>query len=68
MGPEPSARAPLRPRRAAAPGNRLRSLDALHLAAAQELGQALIAFVVYDKRLVESAQSLGLPVESPGAA
>ncbi|MGW1655364.1 hypothetical protein [Streptomyces atratus] len=50
------------------PGNRLRSVDALHLAAAQGLGQALIAFVVYDKRLVESAQSPGLPVESPGAA
>ncbi|GGV92586.1 ribonuclease VapC [Streptomyces gelaticus] len=49
------------------PGNRLRSLDALHLAAAQGLGQALTAFVAYDKRLVESAQGLGLPVRSPGS-
>ncbi|MGW1404606.1 type II toxin-antitoxin system VapC family toxin [Streptomyces sp. NPDC002403] len=50
------------------PGNRLRSLDALHLAAAQGLGQALVAFVAYDKRLIESALSLRLPVESPGAS
>ncbi|MER6105376.1 type II toxin-antitoxin system VapC family toxin [Streptomyces sp. NPDC001832] len=49
------------------PGNRPRSLDALHLAAAQGLGQALTAFVAYDKRLVESAQGLGLPVRSPGS-
>lgn len=50
------------------PGARLRSLDSLHLAAASGLGRALIAFVAYDKRLIESAQSLGLPVKSPGAA
>ncbi|MFG2561220.1 hypothetical protein [Streptomyces sp. NPDC048496] len=49
------------------PGHRLRSLDALHLAAAAGLGRALTAFVAYDKRLVESAQSLGLPVRSPGS-
>ncbi|MFJ6510686.1 type II toxin-antitoxin system VapC family toxin [Streptomyces sp. NPDC091406] len=53
---------------ALSPGIRLRSLDALHLAAASGLGQALTAFVAYDKRLVESAQSVGLPVASPGAA
>ncbi|GAA2407949.1 type II toxin-antitoxin system VapC family toxin [Streptomyces pulveraceus] len=50
------------------PGRRLRSFDALHLAAAQGPGRALVAFVAYDERLVESALSLGLPVESPGAA
>ncbi|MFF6997550.1 type II toxin-antitoxin system VapC family toxin [Streptomyces sp. NPDC008313] len=49
------------------PGTRLRSLDALHLAAARGLGQALIAFVAYDKRLVESAQTLGIPAKSPGS-
>ncbi|TXS36468.1 PIN domain-containing protein [Streptomyces sp. OR43] len=49
------------------PGNRLHSLDALHLAAAQGLGKALISFVVYDKPLVESARELGLPVACPGA-
>lgn len=49
------------------PGNRLRSLDALHLAAAQGLGRALLSFVGYDKRLVESARELGLPVACPGA-
>ncbi|WP_393059830.1 hypothetical protein [Streptomyces sp. LN549] len=49
------------------PGNRLRSLDALHLAAAQGLGRALLSFVVYDKRLIESARELDLPVARPGA-
>jgi hypothetical protein len=49
------------------PGTCLGSLDALHLAAANGLGRALIAFAAYDKRLVESAQSLHLPVESPGS-
>ncbi|MGP3971117.1 type II toxin-antitoxin system VapC family toxin [Streptomyces sp. 6N223] len=47
-------------------GSRLRSLDALHCAAAMKLGAALTAFVAYDKRLVEIAASLGLPVKSPG--
>ncbi|MFE0132722.1 type II toxin-antitoxin system VapC family toxin [Streptomyces sp. NPDC059037] len=45
---------------------RLRSLDALHCAAAMSLGSAVSAFVAYDKQLVECAQALGLPVESPG--
>ncbi|MFI6863941.1 type II toxin-antitoxin system VapC family toxin [Streptomyces sp. NPDC050421] len=49
------------------PDNRLRPLDALHLAAAQGLGRALISFVVYDRRLIESARELDLPVACPGA-
>jgi uncharacterized protein len=42
----------------------LRSLDAIHLATAHELRTELAAFVRYDKRLCDSAQALGLPVES----
>ncbi len=48
----------------------LRSLDAIHLATAQvltnESGTALIAFVSYDRRLLQAATALGLPVASPG--
>ncbi|WP_306317717.1 MULTISPECIES: type II toxin-antitoxin system VapC family toxin [unclassified Streptomyces] len=45
---------------------RLRSLEALHCAAALSLGQAVRYFVAYDKRLVECAEALRLPVVSPG--
>jgi predicted nucleic acid-binding protein len=48
-----------------APAARLRSLDALHTAAALSLGRALAAFVAYDQRLVEAAKHVGLPVSSP---
>ena len=48
-----------------APGVQLRSLDALHTAAALSLGQALAAFVAYDQRLVDAAQQAGLAVSSP---
>lgn len=43
----------------------LRSLDAIHLATAHEIRTGLTAFVCYDKRLRDSAQTLGLPVETP---
>ena len=43
----------------------LRSLDALHLAAALSLGDDLTAFVAYDERLAEAARELGLPVVAP---
>jgi predicted nucleic acid-binding protein len=46
-------------------GDRLRSLDAIHLATAHELRSELTAFVCYDKRLADSAQALGLPVSAP---
>jgi uncharacterized protein len=45
----------------------LRSLDALHLASALDLGDALTGFVVYDKRLRDAAVVAELPVMSPGA-
>lgn len=44
----------------------LRALDAIHVASARELGADLEALVTYDARMVEAAQSAGLPVVSPG--
>lgn len=43
----------------------LRSLDALHIAAALTLGQDLVEFVTYDDRMVKAARAQGLPVVSP---
>jgi|SRR5579875_379686 len=49
-----------------APNVQLRSLDAIHLAAAQVVGADLRALVTYDLRMAEAAQNLGLAVERPG--
>jgi predicted nucleic acid-binding protein len=46
------------------PGARLRSLDAIHLAAALSLGAE--AVLTYDDRLAEAARGLGMTVLSPG--
>lgn len=43
----------------------LRSLDALHLAAALELGDDLEGIVTYDDRLAEAAHHYGIPVLAP---
>jgi len=43
----------------------LRSLDALHLAAALELGDELEAVVTYDQRMGEGARALGISVVAP---
>ena len=43
----------------------VRSLDAIHLAAAISLGADLGAVVTYDRRMSEAAQALGLPVIAP---
>ncbi|GAB2923079.1 type II toxin-antitoxin system VapC family toxin [Streptomyces mayteni] len=43
----------------------LRSLDAIHLASAEHLEDALTAFVTYDKRLAAAAGERGLPVVAP---
>jgi uncharacterized protein len=43
----------------------LRSLDAIHLAAAQTLGAALEGVVTYDARMHAAAISLGLSAASP---
>lgn len=48
----------------------LRSLDAIHLATAENLvasGKKLSAFVTYDKRLAAVASDAGLTVAAPGA-
>ncbi len=45
-------------------GDTLRSLDALHLAAAVRIGVDLV--LIYDERMAESARRLGLRVLSPG--
>ena len=44
----------------------LRSLDAIHLASAQRLATDLIAFVGYDRRLLDAAAAGGLPTATPG--
>ena len=43
----------------------LRTLDAIHLAAAASMRKSLSAFVTYDKKLAAAAQEAGLPVLSP---
>lgn len=48
-----------------APGSPLRSLDAVHLGAAQLVGEELRAVVTYDRRMADAAAGLGLPVEMP---
>jgi predicted nucleic acid-binding protein len=45
----------------------LRTLDAIHLASAAALGADLEALVTYDRRLLDAARALGMPVASPGA-
>ena len=44
----------------------LRSLDALHLAAASRLGSELGILITYDERLAAAAREHGMPVGSPG--
>jgi hypothetical protein len=46
----------------------LRSLDALHLAAATALGPDLAGIVAYDERLASAAADVGLQIASPGAS
>lgn len=43
----------------------LRSLDALHLAAALDLGDDLDGIITYDDRLSSAAMALGIPVVAP---
>lgn len=46
----------------------LRSLDAIHLAAALSMGDHPAAFVTYDERLAAAARACNLTVISPAAA
>lgn len=62
--------APVRATAAAYVDPNLRSLDAIHLATAENLvasGKHITAFVTYDKRLATAAAEVGLTVVSPGA-
>jgi predicted nucleic acid-binding protein len=43
----------------------LRSLDAIHLATAQLLGQELTTIITYDDRMVATARQLGCRVAQP---
>lgn len=49
-------------------GPMLRTLDALHLASAILIQEALTAFVTYDHRLLAAARDAGLVVAAPGQA
>ena len=63
--------APIRATAAAYIDPLLRSLDALHLATAENLvasGKHISAFVTYDKRLAAAATDAGLNVVAPGAS
>jgi uncharacterized protein len=57
--------AEIRNRAAQLPG-RLKALDAIHVATAEELGADLVSFVTYDRAMATVARSRGLPVASPG--
>ena len=50
---------------AAIEGPTLRSLDAIHLAAAATLGDTLVEVITYDARMLQAATHLGLPVAAP---
>lgn len=43
----------------------LRSLDAIHLAAAQRAGDTLRSVITYDARMLSAAADLGIATESP---
>jgi predicted nucleic acid-binding protein len=46
-------------------GGLLRSLDAIHLAAALMLADDVTAVVTYDQRMAAAAAAMGLPVSAP---
>jgi len=43
----------------------MRSLDAIHLASARQLGSSLRELVTYDERMADAAKSAGFSVASP---
>lgn len=47
-------------------GDHLRSLDAIHLAAALALGDDLAEVVTYDRRMADQAEAHGMVVVAPG--
>ena len=55
----------VRDRAATLPGG-LRALDAIHVATAESLAPDLTCLISYDKRMLDIANTRGLPVASPG--
>ena len=51
---------------AAEPAGGVRTLDAVHIASAQAIGDALAFLVSYDKRMLDVAHSAGIPIAAPG--
>jgi predicted nucleic acid-binding protein len=43
----------------------MRTLDAIHLATAVAIADELEALITYDRRMIEGAKLIGLPVASP---
>ena len=58
--------AAIRSSAASLPDPLLRTLDAIHLATALQLGDELQEFVTYDARLLAAASGAGLTTASPG--
>jgi len=50
------------------PPPQLRTLDAIHLATALDLGDSVEILLTYDKLLIEAARAIGLTVAFPGAS
>jgi uncharacterized protein len=50
---------------ASLPGG-VRTLDAVHIASAQAIGDALASLISYDKRMLDIAHSIGIPTAAPG--
>ncbi len=44
----------------------VRTLDAVHIASAQAIGDALAFLVSYDKRMLDIAHSVGIAIVAPG--
>ncbi|MFE9582529.1 PIN domain-containing protein [Nocardia sp. NPDC006044] len=44
----------------------LKSMDAIHVASATQLGSELLALVTYDKTMAKVARQQGLPIAMPG--
>jgi predicted nucleic acid-binding protein len=44
----------------------VRTLDAVHIASAQMIGDVLEVLITYDKRMLEVARLVGIPAEAPG--
>lgn len=50
---------------ASLPGG-FRTLDAIHIASAQAIGDELAFLISYDKRMLDIAHSVGIPIAAPG--